>query len=511
MQIQDYLRRAVKIAPDKIATRYAGRERSFADFAKRVEQCAGVLRDLGVSDGERVAVLALNSDRYQEVFYAVPLAGGVLVPLNTRLAPAELIYMLNDAGAIILLVDDALAGHLQAFSGKLETVKQIVFIGEESPPEHTLSYETLLSTAPEFAPSMRGDDDLFGIFYTGGTTGLPKGVMLTHNNYIATTSESLIMRRGRWGNQLTATPFFHVSGSIFCFFTVASVDTHTILPKFDPATYLAQVEAVSANATFLVPSMVNMLVNRDDRENHDLSSMELMMYGGSTMPLSVMERAQSLFPNCKFVNTYGMTETAGGVTFMYPEYDVTQPELRHRAGSVGLPSHTADIQIVDLHGNPVERGALGEIVIRSNNVMKGYWNKPEQTEDVLRDGWLHSGDVGYRDADGFVFVVDRLKDMVITGGENVYSAEVENAIYQHPDVAMCAVFGLPDAQWGERVHAVIIPKTGATITVEHIIAHCRGLIAGYKCPKSVDIRRTPLPMSGAGKVLKHVLRQEYVE
>lgn len=506
MQIGQFLRRALQVAPHQIATRYNGREQTYTQFAERVKQCAGALHELGISDGERVAVLSLNSNRYQELFYGVAQAGGILVPLNTRLAVNELTYMLNDCGATVLCVDDVLAKHLADFAGKLETVQHVVFLGDGDAPANTLNYEILLQSAPDVEPSTRGGDDLFGIFYTGGTTGLPKGVMQSHNNYLATVADTLIMRRANWGNQLTTTPFFHVSGSIFCFFTVACGSTHTILSRFDPLTYISTAKAVHAQATFLVPSMITALLNAPESDSITLPDMEIMMIGGSPLAPTLRKQAQTLFPNCRFVNTYGMTETAGGVTYLYPDTDDDS-----KSGSVGQPSYMAQVRVIDVDGCDMPVGELGEVVMQSGNVMQGYWNKPAETASAIRNGWLHSGDVGYFDADGYLYIVDRLKDMMITGGENVYSAEVENAIYQHPDVASCAVIGLPDDTWGERIHAVVIPKFGADLTAETIIKHCKAQIASYKCPKTVDIRKTPLPMSGAGKVLKHVLREEYGE
>ncbi|MGB1288126.1 MAG: class I adenylate-forming enzyme family protein, partial [Aggregatilineales bacterium] len=315
------------------------------------------------------------------------------------------------------------------------------------------------------------------------------------------------MRRATWGKQLTATPFFHVSGSLFNFVTVAALTSHCILPKFSPHDYLQAIQEMHPNASMLVPSMVNALLNYPDVAEYELSSMLMVMVGGAVLSPATLERAGQLFLNCDFVNTYGMTETAGGVTFMYP--DLPAIEKTKRPASIGLPVHTGEIQIVNAAGETLAPGETGEIVIRAKNVMQGYWQQPEKTAEALRGGWLHSGDTGYMDEDGFLFVVDRLKDMIITGGENVYPAEVENVLFTHPAIANCAVIGLPDEQWGERVHAVIIPGDGMKIDTATIIAHCRQFIAGYKCPRSVDIRTDALPMSGAGKVLKHILRDEY--
>jgi long-chain acyl-CoA synthetase len=257
--------------------------------------------------------------------------------------------------------------------------------------------------------------------------------------------------------------------------------------------------------------MVNMLCNVEGRENYDVSSLRGMNYGGSPMPPALIVKARQAFPHCRFFQGYGQTETAPNVSMLTDKYHDPDGPYAAKLASAGQPVFTMEVKIVDVDDQRVPHGVVGEIVTRGPNVMAGYWNKPQETAYALRDGWMHTGDLGYMDEDGFLYVVDRMKDMVISGGENVYSVEVEKVIYQHPAVAMCAVIGIPDDRWGEAVHAIVVPRQGQTISGEEIIAYCRQHIAGYKCPRSIDIRREPLPMSAAGKILKRELRAPFWE
>jgi len=511
MYITQGLKRAVQINSSGIATIDGARQRTWAEFAERVAKLAGVLKGLGLSKGGRVAILALNGDRYLEYFFAVPWAGGVVVPLNIRLAPPELIYMLNDSETEILFVDDVLQAMLPAFSGKLTTVKHIVFAGEGATPEGTINYEERLALAEAVPDAERGGDEVAGIFYTGGTTGLAKGVMLTHDNIISNALNGLasVDHAGERGRYLHVAPMFHLAdcGSN-CSLTMTA-STHLFIPKFDVEAMLTAIQAQNVAATMLVPTMVNMLANFPGVEAYDLSSLRIIYYGASHMPAAVLARAMVVFPACEFIQGYGMTETSPVITMLEGRYHTFEGPLSGKIASAGQAVPSIEVKIVDEHDHEVSHGTVGEIITRGPHVMKGYWNKPEETEQALRGGWMHTGDAGYMDGEGFVYVVDRIKDMIITGGENVYSVEVENVIYQHPAVVMCAVIGIPSDEWGEAIHAVVVCKEGHNETETDIIAHCKERVAGYKCPRSVEIRREPLPLSGAGKVLKTELRSPF--
>jgi len=333
--------------------------------------------------------------------------------------------------------------------------------------------------------------------------------MLSHGNIVANAMNMLTeVNFNAETVYLHAAPMFHLADCASTFTVTMVGGTHTFVPRFDPATVMRIIQERRVSHSILVPAMIGALVNAPTVGDYDLSSLTTLLYGGQSISEAVLRRALECLPGCGFVQAYGMTELSPVATFLSARHHRTDGPHAGRLRAAGRSAPTVDIRIVDEDDREVPRGTVGQIVVRGPVVMQGYWNQPALTADALRGGWMHTGDGGYMDDDGFVFVVDRIKDMIITGGENVYSAEVENAIYQHPAVAMCAVIGVPDAQWGERVHAVVTLKPGQSTTEAALIAHCRPLIAGYKCPRSVSVRTEPLPLSGAGKVLKTVLRSE---
>jgi long-chain acyl-CoA synthetase len=337
--------------------------------------------------------------------------------------------------------------------------------------------------------------------------------MLSHGNIVANAMNMLAEVPFNTDTvYLHAAPMFHLADCAATFSVTLSAGTHTFVPRFDPASVLRVIQDRGVTNSILVPSMIGMLVNAPAIGDYNLTTLKGLLYGGSPISEAVLRRAIECLPGCGFIQAYGMTELSPVVTFLSSRYHTTDHTTdgpnAGRLRAAGRAAHTAEIRIVDEEDRELPRGSVGQIVVRGPIVMQGYWNQPALTAEALRGGWMHTGDGGYLDDEGFVFVVDRIKDMIITGGENVYSAEVENAIYQHPAVAMCAVIGVADERWGERVHAVISLKPGQTTTEADIVAHCRRLIAGYKCPRSVSVRAEPLPLSGAGKVLKTVLRKE---
>jgi long-chain acyl-CoA synthetase len=501
MSILQGLRRAAQLRPTGVATRDDGRQRTWMEFADRVARFGGALAASGVRGGDRVAILALNCDAYLEFFYAGPTAGALVVPLNVRLAPPEIVAILNDAGASAIVVDQTFAPVVDAIRQQLTSVQTVLTIGD--------SLESAIASAAPLHAAEPADEDLYGIFYTGGTTAASKGVMLTHANIVANAMNVLAEIPFRSDTvYLHAAPMFHLADCAATFGVTLGTGCHTFLPKFEPLAAICIIDERRVTNTVLVPSMINMLVSHPAVADHDLSSLRGVLYGGSTIPESMLRRAMAALPKCGFTQAYGMTELSPIVTLLAAREHVTDGPHVTRLRSGGRPVHTAELRIVDDRDREVPRGTVGQIVARGPMVMKGYWNQPALTAEALRNGWMHTADGGYMDDEGYVYVVDRIKDMIITGGENEYSAEVENAVYQHPAVAMCAVIGVPDEVWGERVHAVVSVKPGHTVTPDEVTAHCRALIAGYKCPRTVDVRTTALPLSGAGKVLKTVLRAE---
>ena len=498
------LQRAVTINPGGTATIFRDRRRTWAETADRISRIAGGLAAQGLGTGDRAAILALNSDRYFEALYAVPAAGAIIVPLNTRLAPPEIDFILEDSGAILLLVDDAFAA-MPAQLTRMAGVKRVIYLGDGPVPDGMMGYEALLAE-PFTTDTQAGGHDVAGIFYTGGTTGRSKGVMLTHDNLVSNAAMMVPAIGYRHDSiYVHAAPMFHLADGASTFAVTMVGGTHVFIPRFDPADLLAEIQRTRITNALLVPTMVNALVNFPSVGDYDVSSLQLVPYGASPMPDAVLQAATRVFPNVQFLHVYGMSEASPLVTAMDRNIAVTGD----RAKSCGLPCMLVEVRIADENDREVPRGTVGEVQVRGPNIMLGYWNLPDVTAAALRGGWYHSADGGMMDADGYVYIVDRLKDMIISGGENIYSAEVESAISLLDGVSEVAVIGIPDDKWGETVHAVVVPKPGRTLTPEQVIAHSRTQIAGYKCPRSVEIRTTPLPLSGAGKVLKTNLREPF--
>jgi acyl-CoA synthetase (AMP-forming)/AMP-acid ligase II len=506
MHITQALHRAVGQIPDRPMTVYRDRVRTVAESADRIARFAGALRALGVGSGDRVGIMALNSDRYHEFLLAVPWSDAVVNPVNIRWSPAEVAYSLADCDTRVLLVDDAFApvvGQLREQAPGLETV---IFCGDGPVPEGLLDYERLVAEHDPVDDVRRGGQELYGVFYTGGTTGEPKGVMLSHDALVVSGMGSLttgdLFNRG--GRLLHAAPMFHLADIAAWTIGLLTGATHVIVPMFTPAGVAAAVTEHGVTDALLVPTMIQMLVDSPDAAGADLSSLTRILYGASPISQAVLERARTRMGSAAFTQAYGMTELAPVATLLLPA-DHDDPTLTRAAGRAA--AHV-EVRIVDPAGVELPRGEVGEVVVRGDNVMLGYWNKPEETAEALRDGWMHTGDGGYMDERGYVFIVDRIKDMIITGGENVYSAEVENALAKHEAVAACAVIGVPDENWGERVHAVVVLQSGKQATGEELRDFCRTHIAGYKVPRSVAFVES-LPISGAGKILKRELRTRH--
>ena len=503
------LRRAVQTRPNGTSTSFAGSRRTWQQTQDRVSRVAGALSALGVRRGERVAILAFNSDRYLELMYALPWLGAVMVPLNTRLAAAEIEYILNDSGAVAMFVDTGMSHHLKALDGRTPALREVVWLDDLAGPEGLLRYEDLTGYEPLDDAGAR-DDDLAGLFYTGGTTGRSKGVMLTHTNLVVNALNGVAgMGFDADTAYLHSGAMFHLADGASTFGVTLSGGRHAFVPRFEPMEVLLTIQTEKVTHAQFVPTMINMLVNHARFAEFDIGALSFILYGASPMPEGVLRKAIEVMPDVRLMHGYGMTEASPIVTLLDPRYTVLDGPFAGRLKSCGQAVLACEVRIVDADRLEVPRGTTGELAVRGANVMKGYWNRPAETEAVLEDGWYYSGDGAHMDEEGFVFVVDRLKDMIISGGENVYSAEVENAISTLTGVAEVAVIGVPDERWGERVHAIVVPRQGTMLTADEVIEHCRGQIAGYKCPRSVDFRDRPLPLSGAGKVLKRELREPY--
>ncbi|MGJ7509763.1 long-chain-fatty-acid--CoA ligase [Variovorax sp. GT1P44] len=511
MYLTQSFHRAISTRPGAIASVYRDRRRTFAQMGDRVARLAGALRKLGLQPGDRVGMLALNSDRYLEYYMAVYWAGCAVNPANIRWSAAEIAFSLDDCDTRVLIVDDQFAPMVPELLRRSVALRTLIHAGDGATPEGMLSYETLIAESEPAEDAGRGGSDLAGVFYTGGTTGFPKGVMLSHAglyvNALAIVAEGAV-RDGDIG--LHAAPMFHLADGAFMNAMFACGGTHVMIPAFTPLAVLEAIGRDRITASLLVPTMIQMTVDHPEVPRHDLSSLRSVIYGASPISEALIDRATRALPRVGFFQAYGMTELSPVATMLRPEFHTREGRALGKVRSAGRPTYCVELRIEDIDGSELPRGEVGEIAVKGPGMMLGYWNRPEESAQALRGGWMHTGDAGRMDEEGFVFVVDRIKDMIVTGGENVYSVEVENAVLQHASVAACAVIGIPCDKWGEQVHAVVVLKAGAAATGEDIQAHCKTLIANYKCPRSIEFIAA-LPLSGAGKVLKTALRAPHWE
>ena len=478
---------------------------TFGEHLERVAALCGGLQSLGVGADDRFAVMALNSHEFIECYHAAYLGAGVINPLNLRLAPKELEYILTDSGTRVCFADQFFAPAVDKVRAAVG-IDTVVMIGAGDAP-HDVRYEDVIGGATARIPDEPDEDDPVVLMYTGGTTGLPKGVLLDQRAEMLNLYHVLGMWRFDHEDVfLHQTPMFHAASMGGMLGIPARGGTSVFLPLFDPGRVLDLCEQYAVTQTVMVPTMIGMLLNHPEFRPERLRSLRALTYGASPMPFALLERLLALFPDLNVFQGYGMTECSAVLTALGPD--------EHRAGgtllrSAGLPLPGVVLSIQDPYGAVLPVGETGEVCARAGNFMRGYWKQPEATAEAFRGGWYHSGDAGYLDAEGHLFLVDRVKDMIVTGGENVYSVEVENAIASHPAVEQVAVIGIPSDTWGEAVHAIVVIRSGSTVTEADIIGHARELIAGYKLPKSVEFRSEPLPLSGAMKVLKRELRDPH--
>jgi long-chain acyl-CoA synthetase len=503
-----YLLPTVERAPAKVAVIDGNFTATYAEHLDRVCRLAnGIRSEVGMAREDRYAVMALNGHAFFELYHASLLGGPVINPLNLRLSPNELSFIVKDSGSRVCFTDALFAPLIDAVRGAAG-IEKVVLIGGGDVP-HDFAYEDLVSAGQPDLPPEPQESDLSVLMYTGGTTGLPKGVVLDNRALML----DLYKVATRWAMDdqivhLHQTPMFHAAslGAVLAVPAVAA--RSTFVPIFQPEAVLDVIERDQVTMTVMVPTMISMLLDHPEFRPERMASLQGLTYGASPMPTALLERVLGLFPELQLFQGYGMTENCGLLTCLGPE--------DHRQGgqllrSAGRPMPGSVVSIQDEDGTILAPGQNGEVCARAGNYMQRYWNRPEETEAAFRDGWYHTGDAGHVDEAGYVYLVDRVNDMIVTGGENVYSVEVENAIAGHPGVAQVAVIGVPSAQWGEEVLAIVVPREGVSLTEGDIQAWARDRIAGYKVPKSVEFRPEPLPLSGAMKVLKRELRTPYWE
>ena len=504
--------RAEYLYGDKIGIIDGDTRMTYREFGRRANQLSNALTELGLKRGDRVAWLGYNSHELLEAYYGVVQMGCVLLPLNIRLMPSEIGFILNDSEAVVLFYDREFLPVIEAVRGSAATVKHYVSLAEAGERSH---YEGLISAVgADFTPLADiGDDDLAELFYTSGTTANPKGVMMTHRNLYLHAMQVIAGMGIRDADvQLHTIPLFHVNGWGAPHFITGMGARHVVLDKFDPTRVLELIERERVTQFSLVPTMAGALVNHPSLGDYDLSSLEYVGIGGAASPVELIREIEQKI-GCRAYAGYGLTETTPQLTFSFIKEhlkDLPDEERWRRQAMTGYPLPGVEMSIVDPDDNhlPHDGETAGEIVVRADNVMAGYWKQPEETARVMRGGWFHTGDMAVVDEEGYYLIVDRKKDIIISGGENISSIEVEKAVFAHPAVLECAVVAVPDERWGEVPKALVVLKPGESLTEREMMAHCRTKLPGFKIPKSVEFLNS-LPKGGTGKILKKELRERY--
>jgi len=501
--LADIPRLQARLRPRQRAILCGDRGFDYETLDRRASQVANGLIAAGCALQERVAILTRNGDPFCEALLGCLKAGAVALPVNWRLAVGEAAFILRHAQVRTLLFAqefDGLAREAALAAGLERTIS----IGEGEEGAYG-AWRDAQSPDDPMTPIAPGDTAIQ--MYTSGTTGLPKGVQLTHRGYLRAMEQ---MERYAWGRVelgdvvMTPAPFFHLNGINPLLRTLAAGGTVVIPPQFDAAEIVDLIEARGVTRTTLAPAMIQACLEVPGVESRDFSRLKVIGYGGSPIAETTLRQAQKVF-GCEFGQMYGLTETNGPVTFLHPE---DHEPSRGKLLSCGRPPAGVDLKVVDADGASLPAGGVGEVLVRSETLMKGYWNDPAATAGAIVDGWFHTGDAGYLDEEGYLYIHDRVKDMIVSGGENIYPAEVENALFSHPAVADVAVIGTPDPKWGEAVKAMVVLHAGAEATDAELIAHARGQIAGYKLPKSID-RIAAIPRNAAGKILRRELRKPF--
>lgn len=516
MNTTDFLSIANAICPERDCIVFEGRRWTYAQINERVNHLANALAKWGIEKGDRVGILHVNCNQYIEVYFAVAKLGAIFVPLNFRAKADELTYMIANAEAKSLFVGSRYLDVVNTLLPQLPTLKQCISIDSKSAGK--IYYEDLLSSASsdELIGEI-GDEDITILMYTAGTTGRPKGVPLRHNAFVSYVLENVepaspdIEER----NLLTV-PLYHVAGVQAMLAAIYGGRTLVLMRQFEVKEWLETIEREKATRAMLVPTMLKRVIDDPDFSRHDLSSLKVVTYGAAPMPFEVINKAIQVMPWVRFINAFGQTETASTITTLGPEDHIIEgteeereKKLKRLTSSIGRPLPDVEVKIVDEDGKTLSPPEVGEILARGPRMMTGYWRDEQKTSKVMTpDGWLRTGDMGWMDEEGYIYLAGRADDMIIRGGENISPEEVEDVLHSHPKVEEAAVIGVPDPEWGQEPRAVVVLKKGEVTTPEEIIEYCRSRLAGFKRPRSV-VFMDALPRNPMGKVLRKKLREEH--
>lgn len=519
MVLTETLKKAFKLFPEKQAIVCGEKRWTYQEFCNRINRLSHGLRSFGIKKEDKVAILHLNCHFFLEAYYAIPQVGAISVPINTRLSPKEIAFILHDSESKILIVDSMFRPQIEAIRGEITEIAKIIWTGEGKgeAKRGDLNYEKVLEQGdfrfpPD--PSLHGED-IAQIYYTSGTTGRPKGVMLSHQNgmthALGTIAEIHLTDRDVW---VHVAPLFHLADAWATWAITWIGGTHVLIREFDAKVVLETIQKEKVTLTNLIPTMLNLMVNHPDVGKFDYSSLRVLLSGGAPIAPEVVRKIVETF-KCDYIQTYGMTETSPYLTLSILKEHLKklpyEDQLRFKS-KTGREFIGVELKVVNDRGEEVKKDEkeVGEIIVRGEIVTKGYWKLPAETNKSIKEGWLYTGDMAVIDEEGYVTIVDRKKDMILTGGENVYSTEVENILYMHPAILECAVVGVPDQKWGEAVKGIVVLKPEEKATSEEIIQFCKEKMAHYKAPKSIDFIEA-LPRTGSGKIHKKGLRDKYWE
>jgi fatty-acyl-CoA synthase len=519
MILNEILTKALKLFPQKQAIVCGEKRWTYQEFCNRINRLSHCLKGLGIRKDDRVAILHPNCHTFLEAYYAIPQIGGISVPINHRLSPKEIAFILQDSESRILIADPLFKTHVEPIREEIQGIERILWTGEprELDDSAGLNYEEALQKADVNAlrePSTQGED-IAQIYYTSGTTGRPKGVMLSHKNVtthaLGTIAEIHLTDQDVW---IHVAPLFHLADAWATWAVTWVGGTHVLVREFDAKVVLETIQREKVTLTNLIPTMLNLMVNYPDARKYDYSSLRVLLSGGAPIAPEVVRKILETF-KCDYIQTYGMTETSPYLTLSVLKEHLkklsNEDQLRFKS-KTGREFIGVELKVVNDQGKEVKKDEkeVGEIIVKGDIVTKGYWKLPEETKKSMKDGWLYTGDMAVIDEEGYVTIVDRKKDMILTGGENVYSTEVENVLYMHPAILECAVVGVPDQKWGEAVKGIVVVKSGQKTTEQEIIQFCKERMAHYKAPKSIDFVDV-LPRTGSGKIHKKGLRDKYWE